>query len=953
MQETDIPLYTRFTGLKASNTGLQTWISVGGWSMNDADQPTAKTFSQLAASDSAQSAFFKSLLNFMATYGFDGVDMDWEYPVAPERSGVTEDFENYVSFLKNLRNALSSDGHNYGLSITLPSSYWYMQNFDIVNIEPHIDFFNIMTYDLHGTWDSTDPYIGAIVGSHTNLTEIDEAMQLLWRNNIDPAKVNMGLGFYGRSFTLTDPSCSSAGCPFSGGAEPGPCTANSGTLSYAEIQNIIADNDAVTTLDKDAAVMQAVWNDNQWVSYDNEDTFKLKVDYANDRCLGGFLVWASSLDDSSGSAASIFGGVTGVTEKRLAVGDTSISSLSSCVWGECNADCPAGTSPAQSGSGKSKSNTGIFTGCDSGSRNYCCPSNDVPSCTWRGGAPFCNGKCHDGEVEVASDLSGTGSECWTGHKVLCCQQTASDAAAGSCSWHGSAPFCNGKCDDDQTKLTSDAMGAGGEEICLTGSKAFCCSSPVPYTNCDWYGRNGINRYLQLTCTGGCPTGKYPIAVDPSWCDVGYNQYCCDVPTSINDPTLADFNSKLQAWADDPTCAAKTVLKRSSLSASDQLDFFTTLTALFRSGGQSSSQAAELQLYINNLESVLDASPSDFVNYYDAFPGVDPVQLTSQAMCNGASVGDTISDQHNTETDICLLPTDVNSDGCGSLTPKHDEFKKRVVRKSIEIVDIRSLNDTFYNYIQSLKIDVVKRVISASEDGTVLGPGQQPSYAALMTAVINGEMTFQYSRLVQIGDSSAAFDNFRGPTDQQQGILEVAWLMGENNQVGNLNSNYQEFDGTDITVNPPPDSFLVMHFHIDHVLTDESGNPYVGIYAYNAFHGQYVNNQNRVDGNSVNTGQQRNRRTALMQCPGYGGPQGNNRYVYPGYEVNANHIDSVFMNHLYQQGILTRDRVAPIIANSDNTDYGFCEFFDWEAAPTGAGASEDANGNTYVRPNGFK
>ena len=35
------------------------------------------------------------------------------------------------------------------------------------------------------------------------------------------------------------------------------------------------------------------------------------------------------------------------------------------------------------------------------------------------------------------------------------------------------------------------------------------------------------------------------------------------------------------------------------------------------------------------------------------------------------------------------------------------------------------------------------------------------------------------------------------------------------------------------------------------------------------------------------------------------------------------------------------------------DDGFCEFFDWEAAPTGAGASEDANGNTYVRPNGFK
>lgn len=45
--------------------------------MNDPDQPTAKTFSQLAASPTAQKAFFSSLVNFMSTYGFDGVDIDW------------------------------------------------------------------------------------------------------------------------------------------------------------------------------------------------------------------------------------------------------------------------------------------------------------------------------------------------------------------------------------------------------------------------------------------------------------------------------------------------------------------------------------------------------------------------------------------------------------------------------------------------------------------------------------------------------------------------------------------------------------------------------------------------------------------------------------------------------------------------------------------------------------
>lgn len=45
--------------------------------MNDPGQPTHLKFSQLAASTSAQAKFFRSLLSFMQTYGFDGVAMDW------------------------------------------------------------------------------------------------------------------------------------------------------------------------------------------------------------------------------------------------------------------------------------------------------------------------------------------------------------------------------------------------------------------------------------------------------------------------------------------------------------------------------------------------------------------------------------------------------------------------------------------------------------------------------------------------------------------------------------------------------------------------------------------------------------------------------------------------------------------------------------------------------------
>ncbi|RMZ76522.1 hypothetical protein DV738_g4881, partial [Chaetothyriales sp. CBS 135597] len=327
MSSADVDLYPRFTGLKNTHPGLQTWISIGGWSMNDADQATHDTFSKLAGSKDAQTKFFRSLVNFMTTYGFDGVDVDWEYPVAPERSGTPEDFSTYVSFLTNLKAALGTGGKQYGLTITIPSSYWYMRNFDIKAIEPIVDWFNVMTYDLHGTWDSTDPYIGAVVNAHTNLTEITQTMDLLWRNHIDPAKVVMGIGFYGRSFTLSDPSCNQAGCPFSAGGKPGPCTASAGTLSYAEINDIVKSG-ATVTEDKKAGVAIVTWDNDQWVSYDNDDTLKLKMEYANGLCLSG--VMPATIDGlNTQPDPESEGSLQGLLESDLGDLDCSLSFLDS------------------------------------------------------------------------------------------------------------------------------------------------------------------------------------------------------------------------------------------------------------------------------------------------------------------------------------------------------------------------------------------------------------------------------------------------------------------------------------------------------------------------------------------------------------------------------------------------------------------------------------------------
>lgn len=97
-------LLGRFTALKDTHSGLQAWISVGGWSFTDPG-PTRSSFSDMTSSAGNRKKFIDGLISFMEHYGFDGVDLDWEYPQADDRGGVTADKANYASLVKELRAA--------------------------------------------------------------------------------------------------------------------------------------------------------------------------------------------------------------------------------------------------------------------------------------------------------------------------------------------------------------------------------------------------------------------------------------------------------------------------------------------------------------------------------------------------------------------------------------------------------------------------------------------------------------------------------------------------------------------------------------------------------------------------------------------------------------------------------------------------------------------------------
>ena len=54
----------------------------------------------------------------MDTYGFDGVDIDWEYPGADDRGGRSTDYENFPIFITNLSKILTKPVIKDRLSIT-------------------------------------------------------------------------------------------------------------------------------------------------------------------------------------------------------------------------------------------------------------------------------------------------------------------------------------------------------------------------------------------------------------------------------------------------------------------------------------------------------------------------------------------------------------------------------------------------------------------------------------------------------------------------------------------------------------------------------------------------------------------------------------------------------------------------------------------------------------------
>ncbi|KAI8932593.1 hypothetical protein NX059_010097 [Plenodomus lindquistii] len=320
MNPDDEAIYSQFLALPG---GLRKIIGLGGWEFSDPGV-TRFTWSDMTSTKEHRHVFIDSLQQFLSTWKFTGVDIDWEWPGASDRGGNSADKENLVALVSELRQAM---GPNFLISVNLPAQYDYLKGMDLIRLEAQVDWLNMLTYNLHGPWDANLSGLGPYMKPHTDLKDIDKVLDLLWSAGVTPKNVVMALANYGRGYTVENKECAWYGCKFTGPSRPGVCTKENGILSTCEIRRIISQHNLTPKLiDGGAGVKEIAWDD-QWVNYDDPETFDLKLKLANDRCLGGTALWAIDYAVCGNDGASPQPGSSVVPTPPVATGITSKPSV--------------------------------------------------------------------------------------------------------------------------------------------------------------------------------------------------------------------------------------------------------------------------------------------------------------------------------------------------------------------------------------------------------------------------------------------------------------------------------------------------------------------------------------------------------------------------------------------------------------------------------------------------
>ncbi|KAK2709088.1 hypothetical protein QYM36_012939 [Artemia franciscana] len=291
----DNNFYKRVVALREK--GVRVSIALGGW--NDS---LGNKYSLLVNDPEARKKFVKNAVEFVEKYGFDGLDLDWEYPVCWQvdcNAGPPSDKEGFSAWVKELSAEFKPRGWTLSAAVS-PSKKVIDAGYDVPVLSEYLDWIGVMTYDYHGQWDKKTGHVAPLYYHpeddieyfNTNFT-----MNYWKEKGAASNKLTMGVPLYGQAFTLADKNVNGLNAKATGAGSAGQYTRQAGFLAYYEICSRIQKGGWTVVQDPESRMGPYAYKGNQWVSFDDADMIKRKAQKIKDWDLAGVIVWAPDLDD--------------------------------------------------------------------------------------------------------------------------------------------------------------------------------------------------------------------------------------------------------------------------------------------------------------------------------------------------------------------------------------------------------------------------------------------------------------------------------------------------------------------------------------------------------------------------------------------------------------------------------------------------------------------------------
>ncbi|KAL2214326.1 endochitinase [Sarocladium strictum] len=306
--------------LKKSNRHLKTMLSIGGWTWS-------VNFPAAAASASTRATFAKSSVTLMKDWGFDGIDVDWEYPESETEAA------NMILLLQAVRDELDAyskehaNGYHFQLSIAAPAGPDKYGLLKLAELGSLLDHINLMAYDFAGSFSDYAGHQANLYPNPGNPNSTpfstDVAVQAYLDGGVPSEKLVLGMPIYGRGYTGTE----GLGKPFSGIGE-GDWEA--GIWDYKSLPR-----SGATVEYDDVAHASYSWDPStkELISFDTPEMISEKVNYLKGLGLGGSMFWEASGDRTGedsliGTSQKALGSIDG-TQNCLTYPDSQYENIAS------------------------------------------------------------------------------------------------------------------------------------------------------------------------------------------------------------------------------------------------------------------------------------------------------------------------------------------------------------------------------------------------------------------------------------------------------------------------------------------------------------------------------------------------------------------------------------------------------------------------------------------------